>query len=1045
MTLEMAISNLGWPSETDIFEPKGAGARVTLDLARRKIGQALARLPGGDRVRVGLLCVDASADSTEAPIAIVCDFPTAVPEETMLEAHRLAWNFSRAPLLLIVEPTVLRVWTCCEPPRRESDPRWRSAELAAHGVEALEVSTLAQGAAAGLHWVRLTSGDYFGVHAKRLNRKRCADSLLLSNLVYVRDRLVLDEKPPLQLSVAHDLLARIIFVQFLFHRRDASGDAALSADLLTKLHTEGVLREPHDGLESILRSHGDTYRLFRWLNRRFNGDLFPGGATPEEQEEHWRAEMAAVTPVHLRLLSEFVGGRVVMGRGQYCFWPQYRFDAIPLEFISSVYEVFVGKKPGVHYTPAHLVDFMLDEVLPWEGDDWNLRVLDPSCGSGVFLVKAFQRLVLRWRNANPGVELTSGVLEKILSQNVVGVDLDANAVRVASFSLYLAMCDEIEPRHYWQSVRFPTLRGRSLIASDFFQSGLDQLPALGAFDLVVGNAPWGKGTATAASDEWAQEHGWPVMYGSCGPLFLPKASALLREDGILAMLQPSTQVLFSRTEKAAVYRRRLFEEFSVLGVTNLAALRFGLFKASVSPACVVVIEAGPPRSGSITYCCPKPVRGTDDDYRIFVEPHDVHSLSSVEAARHPTIWATLMWGGRRDVVLLDRLSRHPTLALLKRQNRVRAREGVIFGNQRKRVPELDGRRILHDTSEVEAETWVLDAARLPRVGEVRLDADASTDFSSFAALQVFIMQTWQVKRGRFAAFRVDAPAAEPGVLCTQSYVNVQFDASDAALRDATVLAYNSAVATYCMLLTSGRFASYRPEGLVEDLLNVPLPMNGAVPGRLVELKTLEDVDRVARVVYSLRDADWLLIQDLVALTLPEFKADPRSPARGRTLRQGSTGRDPDVTAYCDTFLRVLRAGFGVGAASTRATIYTDDGLAPLPVRIVAIHFCQSPESGPPVRYVSFTQLLQSGADTAERLGALFGAPQETSEGVFFQRVGKFYVHASAGDGPSVPTVVLVKPDRKRYWCGSAALRDADDVVGDALAWRGGPDIGAGDR
>ena len=40
----------------------------------------------------------------------------------------------------------------------------------------------------------------------------------------------------------------------------------------------------------------------------------------------------------------------------------------------------------------HLVDFVLDQVLPWRGTDWNLKILDPACGSGVFLVKAFQRL-----------------------------------------------------------------------------------------------------------------------------------------------------------------------------------------------------------------------------------------------------------------------------------------------------------------------------------------------------------------------------------------------------------------------------------------------------------------------------------------------------------------------------------------------------------------------------------------------------------------------------------------------------------------------------
>src|ERR1700730_9440093 len=52
----------------------------------------------------------------------------------------------------------------------------------------------------------------------------------------------------------------------------------------------------------------------------------------------------------------------------------------------------------------------------------------------------------------------------------LGVDKDPHAVRVACFSLYLAMCDEIEPRHYWTQIKFPTMRDKRLVCSDFFDA-----------------------------------------------------------------------------------------------------------------------------------------------------------------------------------------------------------------------------------------------------------------------------------------------------------------------------------------------------------------------------------------------------------------------------------------------------------------------------------------------------------------------------------------------------------------------------------------------
>src|SRR5258708_29695231 len=130
------------------------------------------------------------------------------------------------------------------------------------------------------------------------------------------------------------------------------------------LKGEGVLKNERSDIQSILGDYDEAYRFFRWLNTKFNGDLFPGkGSTEQEREAEWSEEMKKVEPKHLRTLADFVGGKV---KGeQRVFWRQYAFDVIPLEFISSIYEEFVTA-PGAHYTPGFLVDSTLDEVLPWE-------------------------------------------------------------------------------------------------------------------------------------------------------------------------------------------------------------------------------------------------------------------------------------------------------------------------------------------------------------------------------------------------------------------------------------------------------------------------------------------------------------------------------------------------------------------------------------------------------------------------------------------------------------------------------------------------------
>ncbi len=203
--------------------------------------------------------------------------------------------------------------------------------------------------------------------------------MLLGNLRYIRDQL--SELGLTNDDICHDLLARIIFVQFLFDRKDPDGNPALTVASLHRLQKEGVLSNIHDSFHGLLSDYGDTYKLFDWLNAKFNGDLFPGkGATPEERAVGWKAEKKVVKAKHLSLLADFIRGDLDMPAGQMCLWPHYAFDVIPLEFISSIYEAFVTERAargGIFYTPPYLVDFVLDDVLPWDGDKWDLKIIDP--------------------------------------------------------------------------------------------------------------------------------------------------------------------------------------------------------------------------------------------------------------------------------------------------------------------------------------------------------------------------------------------------------------------------------------------------------------------------------------------------------------------------------------------------------------------------------------------------------------------------------------------------------------------------------------------
>lgn len=1039
MSLELAHQKLGWPSPEQIRNPTGGGVRIFAELVEAKIRRAIAVFPGASNVKIGVLLRNSMAAVTEAPIAIVAEFGGRASDAILRELQRLAWNFSHSPTVVTVEHGLLRVWTCCEPP----DNKRPVGDYVVHELSDIDLADdqpthITQRATQVLHWVNLVSGQFFREHSERFNRDQRADQMLLGNLRHLRK--MLQEAGLTDNDICHDLLARIVFIQFLFDRKDSKGNAALNHNKLASLHEESILKAKHTNFLSILENYDETYRLFDWLNSKFNGDLFPGkGDTPQARERGWQTEKNVVKPAHLQLLRQFISGGVDMPSGQYCLWPQYSFDAIPLEFISSIYETFVTERAsgeGIFYTPQHLVDFILDRVLPWDGDQWNLKILDPACGSGVFLVKAFQRLIHRWKRSHHGQAVRAEILRGLLEKNLFGVDKDPHAVRVASFSLYLAMCDEIDPKHYWTQVVFPAMRGQRLINSDFFeesQPGFRTREDAASYDLVIGNAPWGKNLLTHAAQEWAKdaEHRWPLANKDIGNLFLPKAAFLVKPSGRVSMIQSANSLLFHRGAPACAFRKQFFTMFQTEEVVNLSALRFKVFnrkthatKTSVAPSCVITFSPLPANE-RFAYTSPKQTEELADEFEIIVESNDVKWIRPEEAASDADIWTVLMWGDRRDRSLVQRLKSYNTLSSIDAEIGIKTRDGICFGDRKRHQPKLSGRLILTDGDFPADDLLYLEPDSLSAITDegAFVHSKDSTDFGAFTYPQLLIKKGWRTDTSRFKA-RLTKNRNSLGFLCTKSYITVHAPANYRGVIEAACLSYNSILAVYFLLLTSGRFASYRPEPLKEEVLDVPIPELRS--GILEGIQCEADIDNRVREAFEFKDAEWVLIEDLFNTTLPDFKGDANSPGRQRTQRRVKPSDEPELRAYCEYFIRVLKAGFGQDKHIS-ATVFQEAGKDFLPYRLIAFELNQPSSKKFQVESLETSALLNE----LEALNQTWLQGRKTLGGsIYHQRVVRIYDYR---DG--VPTIFMLKPDARRYWTRSMGLHDADEVAGDFVSWQ----------
>ncbi len=296
----------------------------------------------------------------------------------------------------------------------------------------------------------------------------------------------------------------------------------------------------------------------------------------------------------------------------------YLFNVIPVEILGSVYERFLGKvvrpqgrgvtieeKPevrkagGVYYTPRYIVDYIVENTVGrqldtiaaaektfagFERRTRALRLLDPACGSGSFLIRAFERVCEHWQarftarpedrkknlcwldEATGDVHLTVDLKRRILRDNVHGVDLDAQAVEVTQLSLYLKML-EGENRSTLRRQRelfaeetalLPPLEenikcGNSLIGSDFsldpddllrvnafdWETGFRGVMKAGGFDAVIGNPPYGAETTTEDQNYLRSKFNAAGREVDTYALFMEQSVRLLRHDGMTSMIVPT--------------------------------------------------------------------------------------------------------------------------------------------------------------------------------------------------------------------------------------------------------------------------------------------------------------------------------------------------------------------------------------------------------------------------------------------------------------------------------------------------------------------------
>lgn len=471
--------------------------------------------------------------------------------------------------------------------------------------------------------------------------KKNLNEFLIDNLRYITQKLRNEYK----ITFANKLMLRVLFIRYLIDRGVDIGYMGLSDDV--KHSQETFLK--------IIQNKDDFFELIKYLKGKFNGNLF-------EMDE--QKEKSEITEEALFVLHNFLAAKEELETGQLCLFPFYDFNIIPTELISNIYEILLGKerqnKDKAFYTPEYLVDYIVNRTVgKYLVNENECRVLDPACGSGIFLVKSLQKILERNVDSQ-GFLQDKDRISALVKENIYGIDYNEEAVDVTIFSIYVTLFDYQDPKSLGQ-FRLPLLKNENILFGDFFNEEKMRPIEKITFKFILGNPPWGR-VNQLNYKRFCKDRNVIAQDGEICVAFLIKVQEIGNEDTECSLVIPS-KILYKGKSPSVTLRKKLLSDTQLEQVLEISAVRKQIFKGAIAPAAVLSFLC---RKSSlhhkVEYISLKPNIYLRLLGIIMIESDDVKYVKQTLFLENDDLWKILVYGGYWDLELINSLrEKHKTI------------------------------------------------------------------------------------------------------------------------------------------------------------------------------------------------------------------------------------------------------------------------------------------------------------------------------------------------------------------------------------------------
>ena len=715
-------------------------------------------------------------------------------EDRESDIHKKVWSFDNSPVIFVIKDKDIVVYNALNYIKK--DNRLEKIDITEDDRNKQFSFWNLQ---SGETWKWLQN-EYIENSRKKETQKRVNEKLF-QNIKEVKRELVKLNMPEIH---ADSLILRLIFIRYLIDR-----EVEINLDYISGKDID----EKRECFCKLIPQPEKLNQLFTYLNDRFNGILF-------------KDLDITILPGQAKFLANVFRGEL-QGKDSLFdsyFFEIFDFSIIPVELISGIYESLLNedtkKLDSAVYTPSFLVDYVLNDTVDeylktFQASD--CKVFEVAVGSGIFLVQSLRRMIEKEKDLNNG-KIDGERIKEIAKNNLFGIDINPEALKVTCFSIYIALLDYMEPKDITQKYLFPTLIDSNLFEANFFDTrhAYNDIIKSKQPNYILGNPPWKNGSRDPVHVKYLKDNNLENVVSDyqLAQSFLLRTKDFSESQPICSLIVTSKAFY---NNNAISFKEKFLTDFYLKKCLDLSCVRRLIFERADNPAMILQYQYA---KGENTFN--NSVHHYSLKYNFFIkiykmltfEKNDFKEIKQEYFIKYKWLFKVALYGNVLDFVLLNKISKSNSMEeILDKKYAIKTGNGIHKGTPKKYFTDLIGLPIIETKDIKEYYTYIDKNQYKLQKSDVYLEAGRNVEL--FRGIKILF--TRRPKKETY----VLASYCEKDVVFRNSAYAINFENNHNVAKYIYSI-INSELFSYFLFITSSSLGIYYPEINKTEYLSFPL-------------------------------------------------------------------------------------------------------------------------------------------------------------------------------------------------------------------------------